>query len=292
MTQLKFFSLRNIGLCIAGLVLMILISACASVPGTSLGSNGSTSNTVSITGTVQSVDATNGAVTMSVQGQTITIKGLNAAQISAIKPEVGKTYTITATQNSDGSYTITTGTNPVIDYNVQGLSEGIVTATPDDGTPDVNEPGSIEFIGKVLSVTNSSLVASMPDGQNMTMSIVNGQTDLSDFNGSLPAVGQLIKVSASANTDGSFTATSLGVTDSGDLQDQNIVTYQGLTTRTVGADNVIHLQVGNQNMNFTVGSSADLSDFNNNAQSITSNQSVKVEVLYQGSTVVVQKVSN
>lgn len=292
MKQHKFFSLRGIVLCIAGLVLMLLISACAGVPGTSLGTTGSTGNTVSITGTVQSVDTTNNTVTMSVQGQSITIRGLNATQIAAIKPEIGKTYTITATQNSDGSYTITAGTNPVIVYSVQGVSQGIVTATPDDGTPTANEPGSIEFIGKVQSVTNSSLVATMPNGQNITVAIVNGQTDMGDFNGSLPTVGQLIKVEASANTDGSYTATKLGVTDSGDVQDQNIVTYQGLTTSAVGTDNVLHLKVGSQSLNFTIGSSADLGDFNNNAQSITSNLSVKVEVLYQGGTVVVQKVSN
>lgn len=283
-----FFSLRGIVTCIAGLVLMLMISACAGVPGT----NGS-STSVSITGSVQSVDTANGAVTLSVQGQTLTIKGLTATELTAIQPQVGKVYTITASQNSDGSYTIYNGTTPINDNNGQGVSQGIVTDTPNnDGTPDTSEPGSIAFIGKVQSVSNSSLVASLPNGQKLTMSIVNGQTDMSDFNGSLPAQGQLIKVEASTNTDGSFMATKLGVTDSGDLQDQNVVTYQGLTTSTVGTDNVIHLKVGNQSLNFTIGSSADLGDFNNNAQSITSNQSVKVDVLYQGNTSLVQKVGN
>jgi len=288
MTQHKLLHLRGILTCIAGLVLMmLLISACAGVTGTS-----GSGNSVSITGTVQSVDTANDTVTLSVQGQALTIKGLNATQLSAIQSQVGKVYTITATQNSDGSYTITTGTTPINDDNTQGVSQGIVTATTDDGTPDVNEPGSIAFIGKVQSVTNSSLVVAMPSGQNLSMSIVNGQTDMKDLNGSLPSVGQLIKVEASTNTNGTFMATRLSVADSGDLQDQNLVKYQGLTTSAVGTDHILHLKVGNQSLTFTISSSADLGDFNNNAQSITSNQSVKVEVLYQGSTSIVQKVSN
>ena len=283
-----FFARRGIVTCIAGLLLMLMISACAGVPGTS-----GYGSSVSITGSVQSVDMANGAVTLSVQGQTLTIKGLTTAELTAIQPQVGKVYTISASQNSDGSYTIYNGTTPVNDDNIQGVSQGIVIdSTNNDGTPNASEPGSIEFIGKVQAVSNTSLVASMPNGQNVTASIVNGQTDLGDFNGSLPTRGQLIKVEASTNPDGSFMATKLGVTDSGDLQDQNVVTYQGLTTSAVGADNVIHLAVGKQNYSFTVGSSTDLGDFNNNAQSIASNQSVKVEVLYQGNTGLVQKVSN
>ena len=281
------FSRRGLVTCIAGLLLMLMISACAGVPGT-IGSNGS----VSITGSVQSVDTANGTVTLSVQGQTLTIKGLTTAEVTAIQSQVGKVYTISASQNSDGSYTIYNGTTPINDENVQGVSQGIVTENNNDGTPNASEPGSIEFIGKVQAVSNTSLVASMPNGQNLTVSIVNGQTDLGDFNGSLPTRGQLIKVEASTNPDGSFIATKLGVTDSGDLQNQNVVTYQGMTTSAVGADNVIHLKVGNQSLSFTVGSSADVSDFNNNAQSITSNQSVKVEVLYSGNASLVQKVSN
>jgi hypothetical protein len=287
MKQHKLLHLRGILTCIAGLVLILVISACAGVPGT----NGS-GNSVSITGTVQSVDTANDTVTLSVQGQALTIKGLNATQLSAIQPQVGKVYTITATQNSDGSYTLTTGTTPINDDNTQGISQGIVTATTNDGTPDVNEPGSIAFIGKVQSVSNSSLVVAIPNGQNLSMSIVNGQTNMSDFNGSLPSVGQLIKVEASTNTDGTFMATKLSITDSSDLQDQNLVKYQGLTTSAVGTDNVLHLKVGNQSLAFTISSSADLGDFNNNAQSITSNLSVKVDVLYQGSTSTVQKVGN
>jgi Domain of unknown function (DUF5666) len=287
MKQHKLLHLRGILTCIAGLVLIVLISACAGVPGTS-----GSGNSVSITGTVQSVDTANDTVTLNVQGQALTIKGLNATQLSAIQPQVGKVYTITATQNSDGSYTITTGTTPINDDNTQGVTQGIITATTNDGTPDTNEPGSIAFIGKVQSVTNSALVVVMPNGQNMSMSIVNGQTDISDFNGSLPTVGQMIKVEATTNTDGTFMATKLSVTDSSDLQDPNLVKYQGLTTSAVGTDNVLHLKVGNQSLIFTISSSADLGDFNNNAQSITSNLPVKVDVLYQGSTSIVQKVGN
>ena len=281
--------LRGIGFCIVGFVLMIMFTACAGVNGTGIG----TGSTVSVTGSVQSVDTTNDTVTLSVQGQSITIKGLTSAQVAAIQPQVGKVYTITATQNSDGSYSITNGSNPVNDDSTTGVTQGIQTETPNnDGAPGVNEPGSIVFVGKVQSVTSSNIVASMPNGQSLSMSIVNGQTDMSDFNGVLPSQGQMINVEATANSDGSFMATKLGVADSGDLQVQNVVDYQGVTTSAVSSDNVIHLKVGNKSFSFTINSATDLGDFNNNAQSIGTNLSVKVEVLFQGATGTVQQVSN
>jgi hypothetical protein len=72
----------------------------------------------------------------------------------------------------------------------------------------------------------------------------------------------------------------------------NTVDYQGVTTSAVGSDRVIHFGVGSKSYSFSIGSTADLSDFNNNAQAVQANQSVKVEVLFSGSTGTVVKVSN
>jgi len=281
---------------VAGLLLIVLVSACAGV---------NTSNgTVSITGTIQSIDTANGVVTLSVQGQSqpITIKGLTSAQAAALQSQVGKTYTISAIQNSDGSYEINVGSNPVA--SAPGTPEGIETPSTNEtpnsnetpnGTEGTNQSGSISFIGKVQSVNSSSIVVTLPNGSTLSMSIINGQSDLSDFNGALPTTGQLIKVDANANSDGSFTATKLKTTDSGDTSDQtklNTVDYQGVTTGAVGSDRVIHFNVGSKSYSFSIGSTADLSDFNNSAQTIQANQSVKVEVLFNGSTGTVVKVSN
>jgi len=272
----------------AGLLLMALFTACAGVS--------TTNDTVSITGTIQSVNVANGTVTLSVQGQSqpIVIKGLSSAQASALQSHVGKTYTITATQNSDGSYQINVGSNPV--QSAPGAPEGIETPNGNEtsGTP---VQGSISFIGKVQSVSsdNSSIVVIMPDGSTLPMKIVNGQTDLKDFNGSLPSANQLIKVDANANSDGNFTATQLKTTDSGDTSNQtklNTVDFQGITTSSVGSDRVIHFKVGNKSYSFTIGSNADLSDFNNNAQSIQTNQAVKVKVQFNGATGTVVKVGS
>jgi len=126
------------------------------------------------------------------------------------------------------------------------------------------------------------------------MGIVNGQTDLSAFNNAPPAAGTLIKVDANANTDGSFTATKLGQTLQSDLIAQiklNTVDFKGTTTSAVGADRVIHFMVGKKSYSYTIGSTADLGDFNNNAQGIQANQPVKVEVLFSGSNGSVTKVS-
>ncbi len=240
---------------------------------------------VTITGTIKSVDATNGSVTLTVDGQDVTINGLSSAQVAQLQSQVGITYSITAVQNSDRSYTISTGSNTIT------IASGTPSGNGSAGSPVV---GTISFIGKVQSVGNGSIVVSMPNGSTLSMAIY-AQTNLTDFNNAPPAVGATIKVSANANTDGSYTATRLGSTDQGDLSNPtklNTVDYQGMTTSAVGADRVIHFTVGNKSYSYTIGSAADLSDFNNNAQGIRANQKVKVEILFSGSNGTVTKVLN
>jgi len=257
---------------IAALVLMIMFTACAGVGTTN--SNGLSNLTLS--GSVVSVDAANHTVTLSVNGQTRTIKNIPDNVISNLQGQVGKFFAIQVTQNSDGSYNIESGTN----------------VTPEaNETSSVNEPGSIDFIGNVQSITSSSVVVKLPDGSTLPMSIVSGQTDLSKFNGSLPGVNQVVKVSATAN-NGSFTATELKPTDAGDLQDQNTVTFKGVTTQAVGSDRVIHFTVGNRSFSFPVVSTAELKDFNGNAQAIASATSVKVNVQFNGTSGTAIDVSN
>jgi hypothetical protein len=279
-----------VGLVVAGCLAWLLTGGVAGLfPGMANTGN------VSITGSITSVDTTNNTVTLNAGGQTVTVKGLTAQQVAALQPQVGKVYTISVTQNSDGTYTITTGTEPINDEATPGVAQGIQTQTPQANntqTATVNEPGSIQFKGRVQQVSNNSIVVSMPSGQNLTMSIVSGITDLTAFNNALPALGQLVWVKAVSNTnDGSFTATKLSTADPTD-SDLNVVQYQGVTTSAVGSDNVIHFKIGNQSFSFTIGANADLHAFNNNAQSIGSNQSVTVRVIFQGNNGTVQMVSN
>jgi hypothetical protein len=262
---------------IAALVLMIMFTACAGVGATN--SNGLTNLTFS--GSVVSVDAANHSVTLNVNGQTKTINNIPDNVISNLQNQVGKFYTILVTQNSDGSYSIESGTNVTPEAN----------ETSDNNQPtSVNEPGNIDFIGSVQSANNGSVVVKMPDNSTLTL-VVNSQTDLSNLNGSLPNAGQLIKVSAAAS-NGSFIATELKPTDSGDVQDQNTVTFQGVTTQAVGSDRVIHFTVGNRSYSFPIVSTAELKDFNGNAQSIASATSVKVNVQYNGTSGTALDVSN
>ncbi len=287
MKQKQF--LRGIVTCVAGLVLLIMMTACA---GTIPGVSNTSGNTLKITGSITAVDTTNNTVTLSANGQSYIVKGLTPQQVATLASQKGKLYTISVTQNSDGTYTISTGTVPT--EATPGVTQGIETETPQANstqTTGPNEPGSIEFTGKVQQVLNNSIVVSMPSGQSLTMSIVSGQTDLKDFNNVVPSVGQLVKVKSVANTDGSFMATKLSTADATD-SDLNVVQYQGVTTSAVGSDNVIHFNVGNQSFSFTIGANTNLHDFNNNAQSIGSNQPVKVEVMFQGNNGIVQKVSN
>jgi len=262
---------------IAALVLMIMFTACAGV-GTSNGVN----SLPSLTGQVVSVDLNNHTVTLNVNGQTRTIKNIPNDVLANLQSQVGKVYTFQVTQNSDGSYNIQSGTNVTPESN----------ETPNSNeTSNVNEPGSIDFIGNVQSINSGSIVVRLPDGSTLSMSIVNGQTDLSKFNGALPGVNQVVKVSATAN-NGSFTATSLKPTDSGDLQDQNTVSFQGVTTQAVGSDRVIHFTVGNRSFSYPIVSAAELKDFNGNAQSIANSTSVKVKVQFNGTSGTAIDVSN
>jgi hypothetical protein len=263
---------------IAAIVVMIMFTACAGVGTTS--SNGLTNLTFS--GSVVSVNSANHSVTLNVNGQTKTINNIPDNVMSNLQNQVGKFYSIQVTQNSDGTYSIESGTNVTPEAN----------ETPNTNeTSSVNEPGSIDFIGSVQSITSSSVVVKLPDGSTLPMSIVSGQTDLSKFNGSLPGVNQVVKVSATAN-NGSFTATELKPTDAGDLQDQNTVTFKGVTTQAVGSDRVIHFTVGNRSFSFPVVSTAELKDFNGNAQAIASATSVKVNVQFNGTSGTAIDVSN
>jgi hypothetical protein len=257
---------------IAILVLMVLFTACAGVgPG----------GTTTLSGSVVSVDAANHSVTLNVNGQTQTIKGLTDQEVSLLQGQVGKGYSIQVTQNSDGSFNIESGTNLT--------AEGDNGTPTNNETPSVNEPGSIEFIGNVTNSGNGSIVVSMPNGSSLSMS-TNAQTDLGDFNGSLPGVNTHVKVKAVANTDGSFTATKIGSADSSD--NASIVKFQGVTTQAVGADRVIHFSVGNKSFSYAIASTADLGDFNNNAQSISNGAQVKVDVQFNGTSGTATKVSS
>jgi hypothetical protein len=270
-------SVKKLVVGIAALVLMIMFTACAGVGATN--NNGLTNLTFS--GSVVSVNAANHSVTLNVNGQTKTINNIPDNVISNLQNQVGKFYTIQVTQNSDGSYSIESGTNVTPEAN----------ETSDNNQPtSVNEPGSIDFIGSVQSANNGSVVVKMPDNSTLTL-VVNSQTDLSKLNGSLPNAGQLIKVSAAAS-NGSFIATELKPADSGDLQDQNTVTFQGVTTQAVGSDRVIHFTVGNRSYSFLIVSTAELKDFNGSAQSIASATSVKVNVQYNGTSGTALDVSN
>ncbi len=263
---------QTILVCVIGLLMMILVTACAGVPGTS-------GNT--ITGAIVSVNTAQHSATLNVNGQQVTVSGLTDQQVTTLQAQVGKTYTIQVTQGSGNSYTINSNSTP----------ELIETNTPQANPteqPNVTEPqtsleqGNISFIGKVQSVGNNRIVVSMPNGQTLSMSI-NSQTDLSDFNGALPTTGTLVKVEATANTDGSFTASTVKPATPGDL-DQNVIDYHGVTTSAVGSDRVLHFKVATKSYSFTIGSTANLSDFNNNAQSIGNNLQVKVEVQFNGAT--------
>jgi len=277
---MKSHLLRKIMLTAASLVLLILLTACAGV-----GTNGAVT---SVTGTITGVNAANHSVTLSVGGTSYTINGLNDQEVQTLQNQIGKTYTVQVTQNSDGSYSITLGTNPTPATNeTPGVNETPDATETPEATETTSSTGSISLVAVAQNVSSSSLTVTLPDATSLTIAIT-AQTDTSDLHGALNA-GQKVKVEAGATSSG-FTATKIKLADTGD--DSNTVEFQGWTTQAVGSDHVLHFTVGNHSFNYALNSSTDLGDFNNNASSIANGTPVKVKVQFNGSTGVVTKVSN
>jgi hypothetical protein len=267
---------------------MVLFSACAGVA-TSTNPNGTTTN--SVTGTVQSVNATDHSITLSVGGQQVKVSGLTDAQVSSLQSQVGKTYTVQVTSTGNNDYTINSGTNPqAVNDNTAAATTAAATTTTtqpqnNDAPQGVNEPGTIQFIGKVQSINANNITVVMPNGDAIPMSL-GVQTDRNDFVNGQPGVNQQIKAEAVTNFNGSFLAKKLSALKSDDQFDQtklNTVDFSGFTTSAVGSDNVVHIKVGNKSYNFTINGTTQLKHVAN-VQSIATNQPVKVEVLYNGAS--------
>jgi hypothetical protein len=258
---------------VVSLVIMILFAACAGV--------GTPGTTITLSGSITKVDTANHSVTITSNGQPYTVTGLTDQEVQALNAQIGKVYTIHVTQNSDGSYTLTTGTEP---------TPGAETPEPNETPSTSTGVGSISFTGPVQSASASSLTVKLPDNSTITMGI-NASTDQGDLNGAQLSNGQLVNIKASANADGSFTATKIKRADSSDSSN-NTVDFQGQTTQAVGSDNVLNFKVGNKSYSYTISSTAKLDDFGGNAHSIASGAAVKVEVTFTGTTGSVTKVSN
>jgi hypothetical protein len=184
----------------------------------------------------------------------------------------------TTTTTNTASGTTTTTTSSI----TPGTSQ---PTTPGQTTTAI--PGSIQLTGPIKSVDASTIVVQMPDGP-LTMSITS-QTDRSHYKNSQPAAGQLVNVDTSF-INGVFLATKLEPADAKDAQSQNIVQYQGQAISPVGADNILHLGIGNKTWNFQITPSTSLSKFDNNAHAIQANQMLKVKVQFSGSNGIALKI--
>ena len=285
MKKIMRIRFQSILVCGIGFLMVIVFTACAGVASTT----GTTPGATTITGRVVSVNTAQHSAILSANGQQVTVSGLTDQEVTTLQAQVGKTYTLQVIQSSGNSYTMNPNSTP--ELNGTNTPEANPTETTNPTEPSTSlEQGSISFMGTVQSAAPNRIVVSMPNGRTLAMSATN-QTDLSDFNGTLPTAGTLVGVKTTANTDGSFTATAVKPATPGD-PDQNVVDYQAITTSAVGTDAVLHFKVANQNYSFTIGSTADLGDFNNNARAIGTNLHVKVEVRFNGSTGAVIKVGN
>jgi len=281
MKKIKRSRFQSLIVCGIGFLMMILFTACAGVA--------STTGATTITGSLVSVNTAQKSAILNVNGQQVTISGLTDQELITLQAQVGKTYSLQVNQSSANAYTMNPNATPELNETNTPVVNQTETTDPTEPSTSLLQ-GSISFIGTVQSVAPNRIVVSMPNGRTLAMS-ANNQTDLSDFNGTLPSTGTLVEVTTTANTDGSFTATAFKTATPGD-PDQNVIDYQAITTSAVGNDAVLRFKVANQNYSFTIGSTADLGDFNNNARAIGTNLHVDVEVRFNGSTGAVIKVGN
>src|SRR6266487_545976 len=99
--------LQTAVICVVGLLLMVLVTACAGVGSTSTG------GTITLRGTIISVNAPQHSATLNVNGQQVTVSGLTDQQVTALQPQVGKAYSLQVT-GSGNSYTIVPNSTPVL----------------------------------------------------------------------------------------------------------------------------------------------------------------------------------
>ena len=284
---MKTSFVRHLVISVAVLVVMVLFSACSGL------GNGQTT----VTGSIVSANPSTGIVVINANGQQETIKNVPASVIQALLNQgaVGKTYSVTVTTNSDGSFSIVSGSNFTLSNNEGSptTNEGSPTSndTPTTNeTSTTNEPGSMTFYGHVQSEGGNSFVVTMPTGGTLSFT-TNSSTDLSDWTGNsngLPGIGTLVKVVVTANNDGSFTATKVGNVDQNNNSTQAL--YTGVTTAAAGSGQVLHFTVGNRSFSFPIASGTDLSSFTNN--SIPSGATVSITVQFNGSNGSVIQISN
>jgi hypothetical protein len=188
------------------------------------------------------------------------------------------------TGTSTGQSTTNSTTNPQTTSTTQVQQPSTTQSSSPTAQPVAFKAGGISFIGPVKSITSSSLVMSAPNGQTYTMTIT-AQTDRTAYGGSLPAVGASVDMDSTINPDGSLSATILKPAQPGD-PDLNNIAITGITTSAVGVDRVLHFTAGTKSYTFTIPATADLTDFNGNAQAIGINMQVKVKVAYPANTIV------
>jgi hypothetical protein len=268
---------------------MVFFAACSGVA-TTTDANGNQS--VTLQGEVQSVNPSAHSAVFLAQGQTVTVNQLTDQQVTTLQSQIGKTFTLQVTKTGDTTYTMNVGTN--IQESANPVATSTTASTNGQPTTTASYPGTIDFIGKVQSINANSITVTMPNGEALPMALNTSTHRDDDFINGQPNVGQMIKVETYTNLDGSFTAKKL---DSVKPEDQNntfkinSVDFEGVTTRVVGSDNVLHFNVGNKSYSYAMNNSTRIKHFTN-SQSIATNTPVKVEVQFNGSNGTVTQVEN
>lgn len=220
MSKMLLHRFQGTLVCLAGLLLMLLVTACSSVAGTSSGQTGSTGTTPTAAATTQTQvtpTATQAAATPT-QAPSVafkaggisfigTAKSVSSSSLMMSAPN-GETFTLKITPQTDrsgyGGGLPTVGSSVDMDSaaNPDGSYSATILKPARAGDPDVNV---IAYTGITTSAVGANRVIHMVAGLKSYTFTISPTADLSDFSGNAQAIGNNVSVKVKVQYNGSAT---------------------------------------------------------------------------------------
>ncbi len=222
MSEMLLHRFQGALICLAGLLLLLLITACSSIAGTNTGQTGNTGTTPTAATTTQMAvtpTATQAAVaTPTTQPPSVAfkaggisfigpVKSINGSSLVMSAPN-GQTFTLKITPQTDlsgyGGSLPTTGASVDMDSaaNPDGSYSATILKPARAGDPDINV---IAYIGMTTSPVGTNRVIHMTAGLKSYTFTISPTADLTDFGGNAQAIGNNVSVKVKVRYNGSAT---------------------------------------------------------------------------------------
>jgi hypothetical protein len=221
MSKMLLRRFQGMLICLAGLLLMLLVTACSSVAGTSSGQTGNTGTTPTAAATSQTQltpTATQAAAATPTQASTVAFKAggisfigaaksVNSSSIVMSAPN-GQTFTLKITPQTNlsgyGGSLPTVGSSVDMDSaaNPDGSYSATILKPARAGDPDVNV---IAYTGITTSAVGANRVIHMVAGLKSYTFTISPTANLADFGGNAQAIGNNASVKVKVQYNGSTT---------------------------------------------------------------------------------------